>query len=283
MKTPPRFFFCHHGALLMAMAMTSAFFSPGSFAALTGPVSKLFVADLKGKADLNTSDAVTSLSDKDVFNAQGSSVVTNKESNDSMVYSNGSGIYLDSDTRIDVKKFVQEPFTPNRYDMDVEPSVSQTQAYMSRGLVGLCTSKLAAGSNMVYTTPQARLDIRGKKLVIETNETETRVSVLEGDVTVHGSDQGAGQILRGGEEAVIRSNPANDTSSIVHVGQIPDKRRQFLSDRVAMACIAKRTVYFEVVEHKNDTGETKQEIQVSEVVPTDKPTNFTISPSQLPQ
>jgi hypothetical protein len=48
-----------------------------------------------------------------------------------------------------------------------------------------------------------------------------------------------------------------------------------------MACIAKRTVYFEVVEHKDNTGGTTQEIQASAVVPTDKPTDFTISPSQL--
>jgi len=216
-----------------------------------------------------------------VFTAQGASIVTTKDSNDSMVYSNGSGLYLDSDTRLDVKKFAQEPFTPNRYDMDTEPSVSQTQAYVSHGLVGLCTNKLSAGSNMVYSTPQATLAIHGKKVVIETNNGETRVSVLEGDVTVQSSDDSAGQVLHGGQEATIRSNAANETSSIAHVGQIPPERKQFLSDRVAMACIAKRTVYFEVVEHKGSAGETTQEIQASAVVPTNKPTDFTISPSQL--
>ncbi|HSY54007.1 MAG TPA: hypothetical protein VK785_06140, partial [Opitutaceae bacterium] len=59
--------------------------------------------------------------------------------------------------------------------------------------------------------------------------------------------------------------------------------KQFLSDRVAMACIAKRTVYFSVVDAKDDAGQTTQEIQASEVVPTNKPTEFTISPSQLTQ
>jgi hypothetical protein len=200
-----------------------------------------------------------------------------------MVYSNGSGIFLDSDTRLDVQKFVQEPFTPNRYDLDVEPSVSQTLAYLSHGLIGLCTSRLAAGSNMIYTTPQATLDIRGKKLVIETSNYETRVSVLEGDVTVRASDGSAGQVLHGGQEAIVRSNAANQTSSIVHVGPIPDERKQFLSDRAAMACIAKRTVYFETVDRKTDAGENTQEIQASQVVPTNKPTDFTISPSQLSQ
>jgi hypothetical protein len=134
---------------------------------------------------------------------------------------------------------------------------------------------------MVYSTPQATLAIHGKKVVIETDNNETRVSVLEGDVTVQGSNGDAGQIVHGGQEAVIHSNAANETSSIAHIGPIPDERKQFLSDRVAMACIAKRTVYFEVVEHKDDTGETTQEIKASEVVPTNEPTDFTISPSQL--
>jgi hypothetical protein len=230
---------------------------------------------------MSTVDSVTPLTKKTVFDAQGSSILTDKDANNSMVYSNGSGIYLDSDTRIDVKKFVQEPFTPNRYDLDVEPSVSQTEAYVSHGLVGLCTNKLAAGSNMVYKTPQATLNVRGRKLVIETNNSETRVSALEGDVTVQASNGDAGQVIHGGQEAIIRSNAANQTSSIVHIGPIPDDRKQFLSDRVAMACIAKRTVYFEVVDRKNDAGATTQEIQASEVVPTNKPTDFTISPSQL--
>jgi hypothetical protein len=283
MKTPDRLFPHESKVLFMAIAMTGAFFSPSSFAAVNGPSSKLFVADLKGKSDLNTADAITPLTEKAVFNAQGASVLTDKGANNSMVYSNGSGIYLDSDTRLDIKKFVQEPFTPNRYDLDMEPSVSQTQAYLSHGLVGLCTSKLAAGSNMVYSTPQATLNVHGRKLVIETSNDETRISALEGDVTVQASNGDAGQVLHGGEEAIVRSNAANQTSSIVHIGQIPDERKQFLSDRVAMACIAKRTVYFEVVDSKNNAGENTQEIQVTQVVPTNQPTDFTISPSQLKQ
>jgi hypothetical protein len=282
MKTPSRLFPRHFSVLVMAMAMTGAFFSSRSSAALSSPASKLFVSDMKGKSDRDTVDTITPLTKKDVFNAQGSSIVTAKDANNSMVYSNGSGIYLDSDTRVDVKKFVQEPFTPNRYDMDMEPSVSQTEAYLSRGLIGLCTSRLAAGSNMVYSTPQATLNIRGKKLVIETSNYETRVSVLEGDVTIRSSSGGAGQVLHGGQEAIVRTDATTQTSSIVHIGPIPDERKQFLSDRVAMACIAKRTVYFEVVDRKDNVGETTQEIQAAEVVPTNKPTDFTISPSQLP-
>jgi hypothetical protein len=282
MKTPYHPFSHYPNALFIAIAMSSAFFSPCSFAAGSGLVSKLFVADLKGKSDLSTADSITPLTEKAVFAAQGSSILTAKGANNSMVFSNGSAFFLDSDTRLDIKRFVQEPFTANRYELDVEPSVSETQAYLSHGIIGLCTNRLAAGSTMVYSTPQATLDIRGKKLVIETSNYETRVSVLEGDVTLQASHGGAGQLLHGGQEAIVRSNAIDETSRIVHVGPIPDERKQFLSDRVAMACIAKRTVYFEVVEHK-DAAQTTEEIEALAVVPTNKPTDFTISPSQLTQ
>jgi hypothetical protein len=262
------------------MLTAGVLFGSPLFAATNAPSSKLYVSDLKGQADLSTADAVTPLTKKTVFSAQGATVRTAKDSNDTMVYSNGSGIYLDADTLVKIKKFVQEPFTPNRYDLDVEPSISQTIAYVSHGVVGLCTSRLVGGSNMVYTTPQATLDIRGKRLVIEVNNSETRVSVLDGDVTVQASGNGAGQILHGGQEAIIRSDVANNTNNIVHVGPIPDDRKKFLDDRASLACIGRHTVYFEVVDSKSDSGDT-QDIQATQVVPTGKPTDFTISPSQL--
>lgn len=281
MKTPHRFFTSHSSAVVVAVVMACALSIPCS-AAIGGPTSKLYVSDLKGRVDLNTRDAITPLSKKAVFDAQGSTILISKDSDDSMVYSNGTGIYLDANTRLSVKKFMQEPFTPNRYDLETEPSVSQTEAYLSYGTIGLCTSRLAAGSNMVYATPQALIDIRGNKIVIEVNTYETHISVLDGDVTVHAVSGDAGQILHGGQEAIIRSDAA-DHSTIVHIGPIPDDRKKFLDDRVSLACIAKRTVYFEVVNRQNANGEATQEIQAAEVVPADKPVNFTVSPSQLTQ
>ena len=280
MKTPHRFFRFYFGAVVAGIAACAL--SVPCRAAIAGPASKLYVSDLKGHADLTTRDAITPLSKKAVFAAQGSTILTATDSNDSMVFSNGTGIYLDAKTRLSIKKFLQEPFTPNRYDLETEPSVSQTEAYLSYGVIGLCTSRLAAGSNMVYSTPQAVVEIRGNKIVIEVSTNVTRISVLDGDVTVHAASGDAGQILHGGQEAVIRSDAA-DHSAIVHVGPIPGDRKKFLDDRVSLACIAKRTVYFEVVNRQGSNGEETQDIQAAEVVPADKPVNFTISPSQLKQ
>jgi len=282
MKSPYRRFFHHSSVLFVAMAMTGAWGGSHSFAAPSSLTGKLYVSDLKGSVDLHTSDSITALAKKMVFNATSTTIFCAQDSNCSMVYSNGTAMYLDANSRLEIQKFTQEPFTFNRYDLETEPSVSQTLAHLSYGLVALCTSKLAAGSNMIYTTPHVMLNIRGKKIVIESNNYQTLVSVLEGDVTVRASDGGGGQVLRNGQEAIVRYKTTNQTSSIVHVGRIPDDRKRLLDQLVDMAGIAQRTVYFETVDHKDATGKTTQEIQASEVVPTNKPTDFTISPSQLP-
>jgi len=68
-----------------------------------------------------------------------------------------------------------------------------------------------------------------------------------------------------------------------------------MDDKVSMACMAKKTVYFEVAERKT-TGDgaatgpvtafdgkatTEQEIVPVEVVPADLPVQFTVSPARL--
>lgn len=57
-------------------------------------------------------------------------------------------MHFDPDMRLEIQKFVQEPLTPNRSDMEVEPSIFNTSNFMPRGSVGLCTSKMVAGSTM---------------------------------------------------------------------------------------------------------------------------------------
>ncbi len=253
------------------------------------PTSKVFVSDLSGEAQIDTGDNIQDLNKRSVYNAEGTIIETKRADKpeqkgkifSTMVYSNGTGAYFDEDTRVEVKRFVQEPFTPNRTDMDVEPSISQTQAYVARGTVGLCTSKLVAGSNMTYSTPQGSINIRGKKVVIEANDRETKVSMLEGDSTVRGGalDLG-GHTLHAGEQAIIRRGQAGQPN-IVQVQPIPPSEATMLDDKVAMACIAKKTVYFEVKERPIDPGapgsaetasteSTKQEATKTDAADADK-------------
>ncbi len=249
--------------VLGTIAATCALFPTAAHAQnkKKNPTSKVYISDVAGDAQIDIGDSIQDLSKKSVYNAQGTVIETRKAEKDedknkifsTMVYSNGTGAYFDQDTKVEMKKFIQEPFTPNRVDMDTEPSISQTQAFVSRGAVGLCNSKQVAGSSMNYSTAQGSVAIRGKKVVIEANDNVTKISMIEGDSTVRaGALDMGGQILKTGQQAIIRPGQAGRPNQI-QIQNIPPSEMAALDDKVAQACMAKKTVYFEVTENKNDS------------------------------
>jgi hypothetical protein len=288
------------------------------------PVSKVYVSDVSGDAIIDTGDSIEDLSKRAVYTAQGTVIETKRPDNanerskhfSTMVYSNGTGAFFDADTRVEVRRFIQEPFTPNRTDVETEPSISQTQAFVARGTVGLCTSKLVAGSNMTYQTPHGSVSIRGRKVVIQAENDVTKISMLEGDSTVRsGSTELGGHTLHAGEQAVIRRGSAGAPTRI-EIRKIPNEEVPQLDDKVAMACMAKKTVYFEVRERQLTSSELEaaaaegaegdstagapsgpvsafdsaqtgsnsgflRELVPIEIVPVNLPVEFTVSPARL--
>lgn len=277
------------------------------------PASKIFVSDVSGEAQIDTGESVEDLSRRSVYSAQGTVIETKRaeagqskaKTYSTMVYSNGTGAFFDSDTRVEIQKFSQEPFVPTRSDMDVEPSISQTRAFVSRGTVGLCNSKLVAGSMMKYATPLGSVNIRGQKVVIQAAENVTKISMLEGESTVQaGSMDMGGHTIHTGEQAIIRPATPGHPNTI-EIVKIPSSEMSQLDDKVAMACMAKKTVYFEV--RGRQQSNASQQGQVSPfdgdsstsrsagdpittangdivavpVLPSRLPVQFTISPASL--
>ena len=248
LPTPPRV----AGLALGFIVATSLAVAAGK----KNPTSKLYVADLQGQAQIDTGDLIEDLSEKSVHNAQGTVIETKDASTNAMVFSNGTGIFFDQDTRMEVKRFSQEPFSPNRTDLETEPSISQSVSHIPRGTVGLCTPKLVAGSTMVYSTPNANVNIRGQRVVIQTSDFETKISLVDGDVTVRGSSGGAdggGQNLSAGMQAIITNYPGQPPGFIVQ--PIPQEEMEFVNERVTMACNARRTVYFDATGKTDETGD----------------------------
>ncbi len=242
------------------------------------PASKLYVADITGESQIDTGERIETLTKKSVYAAEGTSIETKTGANQSLVFSNGTAIYVGPETRFEVKKFLQEPFLPNRSDLDAEPSISQTIVKITRGSVGVCTSKLVAGSSMTYQTPHATVNIRGRKVMIEVSDTETRVSLIEGDVTVLAGDTGSpSHTLRPGQQAIIRKT-ATDSAPVVTIQPIMDEQQAKLDESVSLACISRRTVFFEVAQR----GEGEDaEIRPVEVVPANPDPGFTVSPARI--
>ena len=95
--------------------------------------------------------------------------------------------------------------------------------------------------------------IRGKKVVVESQDFETVISSVEGEVTVEGDGGGGGgRTIKGGEQAIIRQLSGQRPTIIVQ--PIPDDQREMIEDKVTMACNACRTVYFDVAQKKSETG-----------------------------
>lgn len=273
-------------AAAIALAVTSA----GWAAAKKNPTSKLYVADLQGEAQIDNGERIEDLTKKSVHTAQGTVIETKPNSENAMVFSNGAGVFFGPDTRMEVRRFVQEPFSPNRTDIEVEPSISQTMTYLSRGVVGLCTSRMVAGSTMVYSTPHASVNVRGNKVLIQSSDIETKISLVEGDVTVRaGEGDSGGQILRAGQQAIIRRPPGQ--APIFIVQPIPAAEAPAIDNQVSMACMARQTVYFEVAERDaitafdGDDGsagegaddDEGQDLVPVEVVPTKPSVEVTVS------
>ncbi len=252
------------------------------------PASKIYVAEVTGEAQIDNGETIDDLTQKSVYTAQGTVIETKVDSTNAMVFSNATGIYFAPETRLEVRQFVQEPFVPNRNDMEVEPSISRTEAYLPRGTIGLCTSKLVAGSTMNYNTPHASIRVRGRKAVIEVTSEGTTVSLLEGDITIRGGEKdGGGQVLKQGQQALI------SPSGTIQIQDIPTDQMKALDDKVTMACMARKSVYFDIKDKEvgggeettafGETGDTVDEIVVVQVVRPVLPPVITVSAASIPQ
>ena len=58
------------------------------------PTSKVFVAESKGEAQIDTGEKIEDLTVKSAYSAEGTSIETKADSSDTMVFSNGSSIII---------------------------------------------------------------------------------------------------------------------------------------------------------------------------------------------
>jgi len=235
------------------------------------PTSKFYVAEVEGFAQVNTGEKIEDLTEKSVFDAEGTVIETKPDSSNSLVMSNGVGINFAPDTKLIVKRFLQEPFQPNRTDLETEPSVSQTRTSLARGAVGICSGKLIAGSSMVYDTPHGSVNILSQntqKAAIEIGDDATIISLFEGAITLRGDNMAGGEALQPGQQAVIRKRGINQPPEIT-ITSIPPADQERLEDMVNSACQARKKVYFDTAERQNDLDASDTEIIAIPFTPLD--------------
>jgi len=221
------------------------------------PTSKLYVADAVGENQIDTGTEIDDLTKKSVYNAEGTVVETKANSNTAVVLSNGTGVYVDVNTRLHIVGFEQEAFRPNRSDLDDEPSISRTHLYVEKGVIGVSASKLVAGSTMVYDTPLASAVIRGRKAVILSEDNLTVISMIQGEATVQAGPLDRPRLLKNHQQIIIRPGKPGE-ANILEIQDIPDGADedaiQWLEERVLIADNARKLVYFEVQARKGSDG-----------------------------
>ena len=266
------------------LALSGAVASAQTASKRKSPTSKFYVAEVNGFAQVNTGEKIEDLTEKSVFDAEGTVIETKVDSDNALVMSNGAGIYFAPDSKLAVKRFLQEPFSPNRTDLESEPSVSQTKNVLARGAVGLCTGKLVAGSSMTYDTAHGSINILSQstqKLAIQVSEEQTVVTLFEGAITLRGDNMAGGESLQPGQQAIIKPRGANQPPEIT-IGPIPEDQVQPLGDMVNSACQARKKVYFDVAERELNVNGADSDLVVVPLTPLD-PTSVgpVVSPARV--
>jgi hypothetical protein len=264
---------------------TRAIFCAGAFCAavIAGSAQefvpgKIYVAEIAGGVAYTVAGGAQELKKGVSLPVQGARNETTPAAHIVWVYSNGTSLYVDEKTVIQIAKFEQKPF-PKGTDTTVqEPSISHTVGRISQGRIIITTNKLMTGTTMVYITPHAQVKVRGKEVVIEVYDRESRIYVVNGEVTVSpigASADGVGQVIHSGQEAIVTDSSITTTSQI-QVIPIDQSYLDSIASQLAAGERAQKIVVFETV-----TGADGSDIQANPVVPGNLPVQMTVSPSSL--
>jgi hypothetical protein len=214
------------------------------------PAGKIYVTTTNGDTHINNGVRVDPLTEKSTYTAEGTVIETKANSNASIVLSNGTGIYLDGNTRVQIRTFNQEAFRPGRTDMQEEPSVSHTKIFVEFGAIGISTGDMAAGSTMQIDTPDASAALHGGQAVIQVGDNLTEISMVHGSATVSIGSSGEPSVVNSGQQLETHTAGAGH-ANVVEVLDLPAGKtagslQQSLEALVTTASDATRQVYFNV-------------------------------------
>jgi hypothetical protein len=125
------------------------------------------VIEVSGSATRSSENGATAPLQKGDILREGDSIST-KEGTVKLVFSNGSELSIDKETRIKIAKLVQDLFQGNlSYEqLQADPSKSELTIVLNYGVVTGNVKDLQPGSKVYITTPLGTADIRGANFKI---------------------------------------------------------------------------------------------------------------------
>src|SRR3954469_25451087 len=88
--------------LAMGMAMVPSAFAQRQLGKKKGPTSKIYLAETKGDSQIQTNDKIYTARQATAFDAPGTVIETTANSHNAFVYSNGTGLFVDQNTRVEI-------------------------------------------------------------------------------------------------------------------------------------------------------------------------------------
>ena len=233
---------------------------------------KMYVAERSGDCTIYAAGKASTPERASVYNAQGTIIQTEAKSHQTCVFSNGTGMYVDASTKVEITQFDQERFTAERRDVTKEPSVSHSETFVAHGLACICTNRLLSGTVMHYGTGLGSVGVNQQsRLAIQSTANTTTVYLLGGHCTVAARQAPSvpNIALHPGEMATI-----NEGDNTVKVEKIPPQTLSAMEDKAGVACRARSIVLFDEV--PTPEGPT---LQAFALVPSSLPPGQVVSPA----
>ncbi len=204
--------------LLVFLVCWMPFVAHGALRTQNSLLGKFYVSNVSGSATCIVDGRILDLKKGDTLMARGAVVHTAAGATATLVFSNGTAVYTDENTRFEIASFDQEFFSPNN-NLRIEPSTSSTLVQLASGRVVISTPRLQSGTSMIYETALAQTRIRGTKVIVETSDQHSRTVVIEGEANVSprgpdGQFISIGQRVTSNHEALIIFSKTGDQAAL---------------------------------------------------------------------
>lgn len=237
--------------------------------------SKIYVVEMRGEVFAVSDGKCAPSHASDLYSASNLSITTQKNAYQSVLYSNGVGMWVGSESHVVVENYSQEPFATPDYGLLREPSATTGSIFLKDGTIAVCTPALFGTSSISYRTNRALVNLHESKIMMVTDEGSTQIYVIDGFVSVKGIAP-SGEILSPSYPVKTNRFATIENSGEVHVLETPNDRKEMLHRLVKEACKARLTLFF------GAGAQAPYEIQPIPVVPDKKTNENVVSPNRLP-
>jgi hypothetical protein len=210
-----------------ALAVQAANLAPGAYSA--GSVKGDVSYKLAGSSQYQPLSAGVAL-------PQGATIKTGARSTVTIVFGSGSTAVIDSNSEVQVAKFVQDVFS-GPVSVDAEPAISETEIKIIDGAVTSKVAKLKKGSSFTVSSPVGAAGVRGTsfKYSYSSAKGEAFLQVTEGGVQFHEKTGNKTSLVLAGKKvkvSFIRDGQGNVTSATLDLSDLTAAEAKEITDAI---------------------------------------------------